>query len=70
MKYVLKIELETDDEVYATDRESVAWLIDDILTGYDTLSLHSDEIGDEIGTVKVLSVKTADGRVVVNKNQE
>lgn len=65
MKYTLQIELETDDALYGTDRESVDWLAYDILLGGSTLSFHSDEIGDEVGVIKVLSIEV-DGRVITN----
>lgn len=64
MKYTLKIELEVDDDLYGTSRDSIDWLIHDILLGQDMLLLQSKEIGDEVGIVEVLSVETPDGRVV------
>ena len=65
MKLLLTIEVEIDDELYGTsDKESMDWLINDILlSGKDHLILHSNEIGDEIGTVKVLTAEVERGEV-------
>ena len=59
MKLLLTVEVECDDECYpASDKEAMNWLINDILlNGQDRLILYSNEIGDDIGTVKVLSAK-------------
>ena len=56
MKFLLTLELDIDEKVYGTDQDEVAWLRNDILLGNGGLILHSNEIGDEVGLVKVLDV--------------
>lgn len=59
-KLMLEVELEYDDQtMHGDDHDSVAWFWNDVLLypGKDgQLILHSNEIGDEIGTIKVLKV--------------
>jgi hypothetical protein len=52
MKIRMTIEVEIDDAFNPLDEEEKQWLEDEILTGNDTLILHSNEIGDYIGIVK------------------
>ena len=55
-KLKLLIELEYDDEIMHEDNEdAIEWFFKDVLG--DGLLLHSNEIGDTIGEVKVLEVK-------------
>lgn len=60
-KLILEVELEYDDEtMHGNDADGITWFMDDILMndGEDTrLVLHSNEIGDEVGTIKVLNVR-------------
>jgi len=60
-KLLLEVELEYDDEnMHTTDEDSVAWFWNEVLLypGEDGgLVLHSNEIGDEVGTIKVLKVR-------------
>ena len=52
----MKVELKYEPNLmYAKDKESKDWFFNDIL-GKDKLILHSNEIGDEIGTIKVLKI--------------
>jgi len=52
------IELEYDDELmHGKDQEAIAWFYNDILLGKTgLLTLHSNEIGDQIGSVECISV--------------
>jgi len=59
----LEIELTYDDDfMHDNEPESIKWFVDDILIneltedGKPNLILHSNELGDEIGTVKVLKI--------------
>ncbi len=54
----MEIELEYDDVVMhnGENNEDKAWFFEEILAK-DRLILHSNEIGDEIGIVKVLQIK-------------
>lgn len=57
-KIKLLIELKYDDKIMHggdTDKEAKDWFFGEVLK--DKLILHSNEIGDEIGTVKVLEIK-------------
>lgn len=60
-KLILEVELEYDDEaMHGNDTDDIAWFMDDVLMndGEDTgLVLHSNEIGDKVGTIKVLNVR-------------
>lgn len=59
-KLVLEIELDYPDNIHGDDPESFLWFRDEILLGAgeegQELVLVSNEIGDEIGTVKVRSI--------------
>ena len=57
-KLKLEIELEYNDKImHGDDQESIDWFYDDILIGETgLLILHSNEIGDCIGKVKVLKI--------------
>jgi hypothetical protein len=58
-KLIMTVELDIDDEMYGDDEEK-SWLLNDILTGdKGQLLLHSNEIGDTVGAIKVLSVHFA-----------
>ena len=55
------VELEYDaDTMHSTDAESIDWFRNDILLGKsldcERLILHSNEIGDEVGTIRVLEI--------------
>lgn len=56
----LVVELTYDDNVmHGTEQESIDWFENDILLQKaegEELLLHSNEIGDTIGTVKVLDI--------------
>ena len=57
------VELEYDDEImHGTDAEAVDWFYKDILGSKqkNDLILHSNEIGDEIGTIKVLDIPSSE----------
>lgn len=63
MKIGIVAWLETDDAHYGTpgsDPEAWAWLINDILLGQgphsEPITLHSSEVGDTVGTLKISSV--------------
>jgi hypothetical protein len=59
VKMLLTVELDIDDEMYRHEEEK-SWLLDEILTGEKgQLLLHSNEIGDTVGAIKVLSVHFA-----------
>ena len=49
----LLISLTYDDEIMYSDEESERWFFDDILMR-NSLFLHSNELGDVVGEVKVL----------------
>lgn len=56
----LEIELTYDaDILHGFDRESIRWFCENVLsgTGEERLILHSNEIGDEVGDVKVLKIE-------------
>ena len=57
MKLLLVAEVEVGD-CYGNDPEEVNWLLKDILlgAGAEDLILHSQEVGDSIGFVKVREV--------------
>ena len=51
----LLIDLTYDDEIMHSDEDAaIAWFHDNVLKG--ELLLHSNEIGDEVGEVRVLEV--------------
>lgn len=55
-KLKLTIELDYNAEImHHDDPDAIEWFFKDILLD-DLLILHSDEIGDMIGTVKVLKI--------------
>lgn len=54
-KLIMTIELNYDaDLMHGDDKESIDWFYN--LLKNDKLILHSNEIGDEVGTVKVLKI--------------
>lgn len=59
-KLILEIELDYPETIHGDDPEAFLWFRDSILLGAgdegSELVLHSNEIGDEIGTVKVRSI--------------
>lgn len=57
-KLRLEVELEYDDSFIGEtpDADETAWFLDEIIKHPDGLILHSNEIGDEIGIVHVLSI--------------
>ena len=60
-KLILEVELDYDGEAtHGKDPDAIAWFWNDILLypGEDgELVLHSNELGDEVGTIKVLKVR-------------
>lgn len=57
-KLLLEIELEYPaDDIHGDDAAARAWFFDKILGGYGDLWLHSNEIGDTIGSVEVKSCR-------------
>jgi hypothetical protein len=58
-KIKLEVELSYDATLmHGNDKESIKWFYKDILMSRrkNDLFLHSNEIGDEIGTIKVLKI--------------
>jgi len=58
-KIRLEIELEYDDDImHADDEDGWRWFREDVLggTGDERLILHSNCVGDEVGTVTVLKI--------------
>ena len=58
----MEIELTYDDDVMhcgEVDQEAKAWFYKSLLFPEDRLILHSNDIGDEVGEVKVLSIANA-----------
>lgn len=53
----MMVELEYDEELMGTSKEEIDWFHNDILLK-DKLILHSNEIGDEVGIIKVIKIKT------------
>lgn len=51
MRIKLTIEVELE-EGYGTEEDAKLWLENEILVGDGTLLIHSNEIGDTVGTVK------------------
>ena len=58
MKINLLVELDYDaDTMHGTDLEAIQWFREVVLNGTKgELILHSNEIGDEVGTINVLRV--------------
>ena len=60
-KLMLEVELEYNDEtMHGNDEDSIAWFWNEVLLypgGDGGLVLHSNLIGDEVGTIKVLKVR-------------
>jgi hypothetical protein len=53
----LTVELTYDNDVmHNDDSESEAWFCHQLLDSVDGLILHSNDLGDSLGTVKVLSI--------------
>ena len=55
----MEIELTYDDDVMhcgEVDQDAKAWFYKCLLFPQDRLILHSNDIGDEVGDVKVLSI--------------
>jgi len=58
----LVIELEYDDEImHHDDQEARDWFYNNILLGRGGLLLHSNEIGDTIGSVTVADIVEQQG---------
>lgn len=59
MKVRMLIELDYDaDMMHGDDTRSIAWFRNEIISGErGQLLLHSNEIGDEVGSVRVLAVE-------------
>jgi hypothetical protein len=55
MKIKLTIEVELEGIIDPNDEDQRIWLEDTILVGDGTLKLHSEDIGDYVGTVKKVS---------------
>lgn len=56
MKLIMVVELEYDESVmHADDEEALEWFYNETLFGGD-LILHSNDIGESVGTVKVLEM--------------
>ena len=56
----LVVDLEYDDDsMHGTDPQAIAWFRDEVL-GKEALRLHSNEIGDEVGIVRVIDLPNAD----------
>lgn len=56
-KIKLLIELKYDEKImHDKDKESIKWFYKDILGSKNDLILHSNEIGDEVGKVKVIEI--------------
>lgn len=58
MKIQMLVELKCDDNMIDfTDEEERDWFYNDILKSKrKDLFLHSNEVGDEVGTIKVLGI--------------
>lgn len=54
------VELEYDADIMYSDKESYDWFIKEVLgaspNSNDALFLHSNLIGDELGTVEIISI--------------
>ena len=59
VKLIMLIELEYDEDImHGDDPEAVRWFREDIIGG-GMLTLHDNgELGDDLGTVRVLEVRT------------
>jgi len=59
MKVKMVIELEYDEKImHGTDAEAIEWFYGTVLhDSYARLFLHSHEIGDMIGSVRVLNIE-------------
>ena len=55
MKIKLTIEVDLEGIIDVNDEDQKIWLEDTILVGDGTLKLHSEDIGDTIGTIKKVS---------------
>ena len=57
-KIRMEVELEYSDKImHGNDPESIAWFYEEILLHPSAeLILHSNEIGDEVGVIRVLKV--------------
>ena len=53
MKVKMTITLLLDDQLYPNTEEVRLWLENEIFVGDGSLILHSNEIGDEVGVVKL-----------------
>ena len=54
MKIKLEIELDYDEKImHGDDEDAIRWFYEEVLGG--PLVLHSNEIGDEVGTIKVVA---------------
>ena len=53
----IKAEVTFDDEImYGDNTESQDWFYNEILKGEKGLLLHSNEIGDTVGEIKILEI--------------
>jgi len=58
MNIKLLIELEYDEDIHGDDEDGIYWFKNSILTGTNgILLLHSNELGETIGSVNVLEIK-------------
>lgn len=55
MKIKITIEVDIEDSFNLEDEEEKLWFENEIMVGNGSLTIHSDEIGDIIGTVKKIS---------------
>ena len=60
-KLIMEVELEYDDTImHEDDPSGMKWFEEGVLrntTDEGRLILHSNEIGDEVGTIKVLAIR-------------
>lgn len=58
-KLIMVVEFEYDDNLmHGNDEQGIEWFMNDILMD-EKLILHSNEIGDTIGEIKVLEIDDA-----------
>ena len=64
-KLIVLAEITLEEGVFdGTSQEEIDWFNDEVLGDQDGLLLHSNEVGDTVGTVKVLYVAPADGDAI------
>ncbi len=54
MKIKITLEIELEDAFWGSEEDEKLWLENEVLVA-SALSLHSDEVGDYVGTVKKVS---------------